>query len=202
MKTKIIGREYRLERHTYPPSAASVCWEHWKQADLSRLSFKSFMSVSFEASPISHTSAIQSSSTPSLSLSDEPPRACDPAPAVPGGWHHRVDPSQEVAQSPGATSCLADPAFAMPHPDVSHHWDLTEPCHTTHVLHLMHCRRLEEWGEMNTKRNNNNKKKGTNISSELESTVCSALHYHVAFLHQLHSLTATTHRQPNDRLHS
>lgn len=75
-KDKTIGKKHRLERY--------ICTQGLSPCDgniensLSRSSLKAFMSCCFEASPVSPTSATQSSSALSLVLSEEPPTLCDP----------------------------------------------------------------------------------------------------------------------------
>lgn len=81
-------------------------------ADLSRLSFKAFMSRCFEASPVSPTSATQSSSALSLLLSDEPPRLCDPSPTAPGGCYPRAQKKPGGSTAAGRCFLLADLVFA------------------------------------------------------------------------------------------
>lgn len=74
MKTKLLKESTHFRyTHVSTQRGLSMLGSFKTLADLSRPSFRSFMNSSFEASPISHTSAIQSFSTSLLSLPDEPP---------------------------------------------------------------------------------------------------------------------------------
>lgn len=101
------------------------------------------------------------------------------------------DTSQEAAQPLGDAPCLADPAFAgspiRKQAPVSHHRGLTGPSHTTHSLHLTHCKRLEGGGCRGTK-----KKKGKASVSSLDWKVQFVLPCTAMF----HFYTSSTAQEP------
>lgn len=142
MKTKLLKERTDLrETHVTIQCCLSMLGTLKTVADLSRPNFRSFMSSSFEASSVSHTSATQSSSTPLLSLPDEPPRVCDPPPTVPGGWHHRTrhKPCRPcIGREPHQkASCCPSP--------LGSDWDISHnPFVPSHGLHQFHSLRATE----------------------------------------------------------
>lgn len=174
----------------YLPSAAWACWDHLKH----------WLICHAPASDLLWTAPLK----PVLYLTHLQYRAfqlhcclCQMShPAVAGGWHHRARHKPGGSTPAGRCILPCRPCICRePHLPISHHWDLTAPCHMIHLslalqetklggskTHqtLTHTKRTTQ-KTPNQKPKQTNKtleKKSTNIHSGLEGIACFTLHCH------------------------